>query len=59
RVEFNPDFTQPNMDLVDHLFCLDFAVSLMIHLLLQTTIVPNGLLVLLYLTLVYKLNSPF
>ncbi|CAF1919670.1 BnaC02g33770D [Brassica napus] len=53
RVEFNPNFTQPNMDLVDQfktsLIYLDFAVSLMIHLLLQTTIVPNRLLVLLHL----------
>ncbi|CAN6856380.1 unnamed protein product [Brassica oleracea] len=53
RVEFNPNFTQPNMDLVDQfktsLIYLDFAVSLMIHLLLQTTIVPNGLLVPLHL----------
>ncbi|CAN6821542.1 unnamed protein product [Brassica oleracea] len=53
RVEFNPNFTQPNMDLVDQfktsLIYFDFAVFLMIHLLLQTTIVPNSLLVLLHL----------
>ncbi|CAN6983135.1 unnamed protein product [Brassica oleracea var. botrytis] len=41
------------MDLVDQfktsLIYLDFAVFLMIHLLLQTTIVRNSLLVLLHL----------